>query len=676
MAAILNAAPNALNNGFKDESGRALVPEKQAVPQHCPIFYIMSERGKLVPQLTSGGPMLRSYGASTFGDRSKYFSHQTLGAKICNGNGNKIFLKRVVPADSSAGSLVFFLEVVEDTLAAYVRNADGSVVRDASGVKTLSPTATNLGYRLKWSVAPLSDITNLRGELNVTGTLTGAGGQTSTVYPMFAMKGGIGDYINNTGMRFSFPGPTTAAPTDLAVMEENGAVVYRMEWMERDTATSTPRTLFSIAKEANVDFCLKAGVVNSKTDVEYNFEKVLTEYTHSEPDGTPPIDGPMDELYVYQDNVDAVLALIQTQEVTHNAAIVEADLVNIMNVLDIDGNDHYAARMDATSISMNASTTHYVQGGKDGTVNEATLNLLVKDECLHQWDNVNAPLVDDAQFPISVVYDTGFEMATKQAILGTMAMRDDISIGACTQTVGEKDNTSGEDSSIMAVLRSTARLTPESTFYGTPTCRAVVYGGVGTFKTSKYGKRVPTIMDIINKRSKYMGASNGVMNNVYAYDVFPANVLDTMKDVSNGWKPKSVISADWELGMNAPRYADMSQLFWPAQQTVYDNDTSVLNSDITMLIMVDVLKKSYTVHRRLTGNGTMEDGAFLAASDTLMSELVEGIYDGRVQVKPKAEYTKADEARGYSWTQNNRVYAKGMKTVSTVNVIAKRYSDL
>jgi len=676
MSAIKNAMPESRLQGIRDASTRAEVVEPLSVPQHCPLFYIQAERGPLTAQAIGQG-LAQTYGVKSFDERSKYYSHATMGLTAAIGAGNMCFVKRLVPADSSAGSLVFTLEVVKDDILDYVRNTDGSVTLDASGLKTFATTSTT-GYRLKWATKPLSDLANLRGEAALAGTMTGTVGgvaQASTVYPIFAFKGGVGDYINNVGIKLSFPGPNTATPADMDIMDDQMAALYRASWMERNDALSTPRTLAAIDASTSIDFCLKAGAVNTKTGEDLSIDRVLSSYANTPADGTPPTFGPVDEMYVYDNNVQTIVDLIQAEEVLQNTAVTGSDFINLFNTLDSLGNDLFTARIDG-GLSLNAATTHYLKGGSDGTVSEAELNTLVFDACSYGWEDVADPLVDRAKYPFSVVYDTGFAIDTKKAILGLMAFRADISVAVTPQDVLQAVNTISAETSIATSLRATGRLVPESVIHGTPTCRAVIVGGAGRKLYNKYGKAIPVVVDLIVKRARYMGAGNGKFKNAFAYDVAPANQLKDIVDVANAWKPRAVRSADWDIGLNAVQYMDMNTLFFPAMQTIYDNDTSVLNSDIVMLIAVDVVKKSDQVWRMVTGNGTMSDSQFLTTCDNLMLELTDGIYDDRVVVRPNASFTKADEARGYSWVMNTEVYANSMRTVGTMNVSVHRKSDL
>jgi hypothetical protein len=403
----------------------------------------------------------------------------------------------------------------------------------------------------------------------------------------------------------------------------------------------------------------------------------MTEYENNDPSsGFIPRFGPFRGLYFYQDNIEEILELLAVAETDAGQTVPHKHMLNILDCLDLNGNDHYAFKLATDSLDMNSSTTHYAVGGTDGTLGEANMNTLVENECLNNWQNINYPLLDSARYPLSVVYDTGFSLDTKKAVITLLGQRKDISVACCSQDILAPVNSISEETSVATALRAFARLIPESTIWGTPVCRMTLIGHTGKKNFSRYKYDVPLIMELIEKRSKYMGAGTGKMKTRFAYDIYPTNRVESMTKINHPWKPDLTRSRDWELGLNWVQYADRQELFFPAIQTIYDDDTSVLNSDINMLIAVDVVKQSEEVWRRMTGNTSYTNEQFIERCNAELLKLVEGRYDNRVTIVPTTYFTEADEARGYSWTMDIVVYMNNMKTVGTMNIITRRSSDL
>ena len=676
MVAIKNAAPRYYLTGFKDESGRALPVTKEEIPQHLPLMYIHTQRGRENPELVAGKPMFDMYGAESFNERSKYFSHQTMFLNEIMSQGNMVMIKRVLGVGAERASMALFLEIVAEDVAQYDRDVNGLPLRDAAGDKILSGTTEN-GYRLAWSIAPLTNTDNLRGELVTAGALVGRAGETSQRYPILAFRADHGEFGNNVGIRLSFPGPATSNPADMSIIASEKAVVYRGQFVERKDANSIPVVTDSVLAERFVEFAMRENVVNPKLDKDLGIERLIEEYQSIDPNtGRVPQYGPFESMHVYQANIDTILGLLFANESTIVGAVDDMWMLNFMDNIDYNGNDHYTMVMDSSSIGMNEYTTHYALGGADGIIGEAALDTQIAVECRTNWENVDYPLLDDARYPFSILYDSGFSLDTKKAIISTIGYRQDISVAISTQVVGDPDNSISDETSIMTSLRAYARLIPESVIHGTPVARVVVFGQVGEKLYTKYGKKLPLLLELAKKRARYMGAGDGRYKRQFAYDVAPANRITSMVNVSNPWKPDLVRDNDWEIGLNWAQFADLHQLFVPAVQTVYDDDTSVLNNDINMLIAVDVAKMSTEVWRQMTGNTTYTDAQFIDACNAKLLELVANRYDDRVTIVPNTYFTAADEARGYSWTQDIHVYMNTMRTVGVFNIITHRSSDL
>lgn len=677
VTTIANAAPRFIPSGFKDEGYRTLPSQSEDLPQHFPLFYIYAKRGKLIPILASGNYAKNMFGTETFEERSKYFTHQTLAFTTCNAVGNVAFLRRVVPADATRASIVFSIEIVEDDVPQFDRDADGKAIRDVNGDRVLSGN-TEPGYRVRIIKTQVTDINNLRGEIRQQGTLVGGTGKTSMIYPLFAGYMEVGEFGNNLGTSWYQPNVNTPDPADGEVIDAEGAMIYRSVWKERESARKTPFIVPTINNEQYVEFCMAEGIVNSKFDMALPFSRVVTDYQQEAIPGFEMQAGPLEDFYVYQDNIDAVSEILGTLEAPFQDSEFTNNKVNLLSGSDHSSREFYSYFFDDSSLRMDADTVHYAEGGSDGTMTHDTFDELVAHECRNNWSDPEYPLLDMALHPFSVLYDTGFTLDTKKAIIDTIGYRNDISVGYCSQNVQDPKNSISEDSAILTSLRTYARLTPESVIHGTPVCRAVAWAQCGTWINSnyKFATTIPVLMALIEKRAAYMGASNGIYKGPKSYDVDGSKQINTMTNVSHPWKPDLTSSKDWAIGMNWVIRHDRNTLFIPASQTIYDDDTSPLNSDINMLIMVDILKKSHIVWRRMVGNVKFTDPQFAERSDELLLELTDGIYDGRCVIRPNTVFTRMDKLRGYSWTQNTEVYLNNMRTVETVNLIVRRMSDL
>lgn len=225
-------------------------------------------------------------------------------------------------------------------------------------------------------------------------------------------------------------------------------------------------------------------------------------------------------------------------------------------------------------------------------------------------------------------------------------------------------------------LASWATAFPESEVFNTKACRANILTQCGQIINESWKGWVPLSYELAMKRARYMGSNDGKMRPGYGYDQDGIKVIQYLKNVTNPFVPNDMKEINWTHGASYAQYYDRNSLFFPAVRTVYRDETSVLISDINMLIATDLEKVCFRTWRRLTGNAKLTRGQFIALSDQYILEDVEGRYDGRVTIIPRTHFTEADENRGFSWHCDVQMYAPNMKTVGIFTVITRRLDEL
>lgn len=680
---IFNASPRSIHPGINDESTREVPYTPEQIPQHCPLFFAQSPLGTEEVVLTTGDDLMISHGKQVLDQRSKFYSHQSHGMKRCNEAGNLFFFKRLVHQDAVKATAVLYLEVIKDRALPYLRDANGGVMA-AGGVKqTTGVVGTDEVdvYKLRWTVEQLGageDIHNLSTQV---GTMTSIiAGETATKYPIVAIEhADFGAKGNDYGFTLYFPHSASSNPGDTAVMESYKANLYRMRMMYRENPRVSPGILATAIGGQYVDLPLGEDMFNDLTNTNYADQDIVEAYTVDDP-GFVSRPAPVGEFVVYDDNIEVIQELIATQEAALSGVDVEARQVNFVNEFNMEGNDQYAIRFTADSAVMKAGNVHYFQGGEDGEVSEAALNDLIQAFVATDFDDPQSPLSDVAQFPFSDVYDTGFSYDTKLSLLSIMGKRPDVFVSVCTQDLALPVNDSNTDYSMGSTLYSAARLIPESVKYGTPACRAAIFGQMGKVTKNDHVKTpmLPLIMDIITKRATYMGAADGEFKSGLGYDQGTNKHVENfkVKSVTHTWKPENAYFADWESGINTCRFIDRATLQWPAYKTVYSNDTSVLNSDINIHIACDVIRRQHLTWAMLTGNAKLTAEEVLTESVRIITDLTTNRYDERVTFEFNAYRTAADEARGYSWVLEAVAYMNNQPGVATMEFTARRASDL
>lgn len=707
MYTIRNAAPRAILRGIRDLSGRPPVYEPDLIPTHLPHVFLFAERGPTLPQLVSGDKMVRTYGAATFEYRGRYANHQTVLANTVNAEGNALMVQRIVPPGANPpASLRLSVDVMPERIPTYERGTDGKYILDEEGKKIPTGDLTD-GYVFRWLIGPTmpedldgrlledgderlleSGLERLLerhiGKGSVTiGMMTNSEGEQSRIYPIMDFEvQDFGSYGNRLGIRLSAPHTGSDIPVDDYIIEEQQAYLYRLSFVERDERTSTPKVLETLWGEQYVDFSFKEGVVNERTNTElYIHDAVLPKFSQEAAAGMEEIRAPFGQVYVYQENLETLLGYVHVLEAARGTISEEEDYLHQINIFS--GHDYHGVPYDSVKIMgpaedgilLNSTATHYCMGGYDGVMNFETFDATVGYE-LENFGDLEAKVLDSAVYPQSVLYDSGFSLETKKKFFVPMGRRKDLWVVLSTQDVSLRQNTPSEESSIAIALRTAARMYPESEIYGTSVCRAVVHGQSGYLLNSPYKGLLPLSIEFAQKCARYMGAGIGSWTAGRAFDMNPNNHVRLFRGVNAEWRSHDVRGRDWDNGLVWVQNYDRRSLFWPGIQTVYDDDSSVLNAAANMFVAVELQKVAERTWRDLTGISSLTPDQFIERSDALIKERTQGRFDGRVIIVPETFFTQNDEQRGYSWSCNIHMYAPNMKTVGTFTVVAHRITDL
>lgn len=702
---IRNGAPRPILRGIDDQSGRQPVYEPEAIPSHLPHIFLFTESGGLEPQLGVGDKIVSHFGRKTFDESSEYATHQTVIANTVMAEGNNCLIQRLVPPGANPPSSVrLAIDIVEDMVPTYERGPDGRHVLSETGEKI--PTGDVVpGYNARWLLMPTLEagddgrlleegdprleeggdqrILNTHiGNANVlTGTLVNADGEQSKIYPIADFQARwFGAFGNLLGFRLSAPTVNSAIEVDVETIEDTKAYMFRMSFLQKSDASSTPVVLTNNFGERFVDFTFKPDSVNRSTEKPlYISEAVIPSYIKGE--GLDAIEPPIGDIHVYQENFEFVLGLIHAKEAPHG--FVEDGLSNLFKVNPFTAHDWNNIPYESLIIKgpadggiiLTETATHYLRDGYDGLMTFDTFDMLVRHQ-LENYGDLDIQLLNDAKYPQSVIYDSGFSLETKKAMYVPMGRRKDMYVVVSTQDASRRPNTASEEASLAVALRTAARLYPESVIYGTPTCRAVTIGGCGYLNNSNYRKLLPLTVNFAKKSAAYMGAGSGIWDENEAFDMVPNNIIDMFRDVNTYWLQTNVKENNWSAGLVWPEDYDRRSVFWPAIQTVYSDDSSVLNSFFNMAIAVELQKVAVRVWRDLTGISKLTKGQFIERSNRLIEERTSGRFDGRVVIVPETFQTENDDQRGHSWSCKIHMYGNNMMSVGSFTVVAHRMSDL
>lgn len=679
---LKNSTPRAIFTGFKEGLTTDPVTAPEITPIHLPYVFIQGGRGKEDTLLLTGDALSTVYGEDMLNYRSKYASPATLIARQAASTGSAIFTKRLVAPDATAARIRIGVEVVADKLVVYQRNADGSFKKDTSGNKIPDGDKTVDGLKMRWVVNHDKDAEtpNAFGKDEVViGQLTAADGTQSNYYPILdglvSWRGADGD---NIGVRLEAPTALSSNPTRTDIIERIGAFLYRIQFVERKSSRTAPTVIRTISGMEQETFALQEGVIQPDDETDLSFGKVVVDAYEYNETGNTPIFAPMDQMHLYQKNIDEVVKMLYASESKVNKDLltdvefVEGQM-NIFTAVDYNGIPYQTIEVldaDQGGVIFDGTSTFYAIDGSDGDVNWDTFDALAKQQ-FESFGNMGEDLEDMAFYPFSIVYDIGYKVDTKKAMANVLSLRPDVMIIASTHTWKGVELNVDEESSMGAMLRNYYRLHPESVLYNTPACRAAVFMQYGeSIEAPSLGK-VPLTLEVANKLATYMGASDGVIRGT-RIDNNPGNVVTTMRKINKTYRNATVRDRDWENGLNYVQTYNRNSNFFPAWGTIYNNDRSVWRSLINVIIGCDLTRVCYRLWAETTGTTGMDEALFLKLMGERFLEYTTGRYNDHVTVKGRFYLDKEDGYNGFSYHGDISLIGDPGMTVGTFTITGLR----
>lgn len=340
-------------------------------------------------------------------------------------------------------------------------------------------------------------------------------------------------------------------------------------------------------------------------------------------------------------------------------------------------------------VAVNSESVVYAQGGEDGLWSfadgsPATLvNLKMLDDAMRNFLNTfgrgKDQLKDILRYPITQVIDSGWSLDTKLAHSNILSARPDIHLEIGTQAVAEKTNvsvdlgpvykgystsaetalsselldgwnwqarlTGEQDEAIATRLRTFFGLTPESVFFGTPVMRVHVFGHSGFDVDDTYERPLPGSFD----RGLAMARFTGVTGWDKANDFTENDNRKPMflKDMSYSYRDEEVADSAWATGMNFLRSHDIVDHFWPAIQSIYPHQDSILANAKFVLVASKCHYYGMEIWRSISGENKTDE-QFKQELEDEAYRIIGGKFTEDVRIVVEAILTEADVARGYS----------------------------
>lgn len=551
----------------------------ESLALHRPLHMCLCEKGPVgVPVYGDYSELKALFGAGTFDVFSKFYKHPNLFLEKGLAK-NKCFVVRLTDAAAESASMVLEAVTYTSDIIQYQKDAEGFRLLDANGdpvpIDNAGSPLTEPGLVVKWQTRPLVAGENPSAITQATNDIvdpnTGAT-VSATTYPIAVfVTNSPGAWGNSAGIKLSWD-----ADSDASTAVDMSALIFKAEMVTIPWGSDIPTTIRNKYLEPASEFTFKEDSADQDTMRRYYLQEVIAgEYNADE---VPYM------VSLYPGNVEIIGAAAIAAETINvfNGELVDSEgvalpyMVNLFTGRTLDGHyyDHIAIdTTSAGSILLDADIINYLSGGSDGATDSATMEGLTRE-----WlsGSVYPELIDQARYPMTHLYDSGYELDTKAALIDFLALRDDVKIIMSTQSVYDEPNTKAEDQSTGSFLRGKALIQLESFIYGTEACRVTILQQCGKLnEISSYTDLVPATLDCMLKKGTHQNATyiKGKPKGL------PNSEVTVLKDIN--WFPvqDDFKQLSWDNALNYMQYYDMTSVHYPDVISVYPYKTSLLSDD-------------------------------------------------------------------------------------------------
>ena len=621
---IKSAFPRAILLGVDDASIQTQPLESVQDTQHIPLVFLRTPKGPEEITVIPTSLLTAIYGEEVTQANGIYHTHQsevvTAAAKAGNAT---IAVKRILGSDAKAPSIKFYTKVV---------TKDNDV--SATIVNKKQDSSDSKFYEL----------------LNID----------------FKSKGVFGE-------QYGISITPADEKTQMIYASTLNGFVYELRLFRRDPISQQRNILYTNNNDQRALFCFNPNNAYAQ-DNPYYLINVIKEQYNSDFDSNLDTFG---TVTLYEDAFAALHQLLKKNNLTTAENYWQYDILS------------------AGKLTLSKDLVYNFTDGNDGYATANSNYISMKINFLEEYDafvynyltnlSEDSDLVNMAKLPFSIIYDSGFSMRTKLALRNILRLRPDVIVGLSSFMVANhyEDidgsigfeyyyNDSQENAiAIASSLKSAFSLIPESQTHGTPTMRGFITIQSGINTSSSYNARQSIIIDLVEKFSRYMGQTLR-WNPQASFDTSPNNELKGWVNVNFTYRPTSLKETAWDAGIIWVENKDTSTMFYPAYQTIYPDDTSVLNNIFTVMACCYLNKLAHRTWATVSGDSKLAQAALVDKISDIIETATNGIFDNRFTIKANTYFTNADNARGYSWTTDIELAAEVAKTVGIYKITAHR----
>ena len=228
-----------------------------------------------------------------------------------------------------------------------------------------------------------------------------------------------------------------------------------------------------------------------------------------------------------------------------------------------------------------------------------------------------------------------------------------------------------DEASIASTLSSVFGLKPESVVHGTPVTRLVIIGQHGLIRGKEHLGRQSLTLDFASKIAKYMGNGIGPWAKRFALDTGTNNRVVDFYDVNDTWKHIQNRHEMWDANIVWVENYNRKYLFYPALQTAYTDNTSILNNVMVMAAAATLKRVAHRSWTLLSGKALSKEQLITESDKYILTE-ANKLFHGRFVIEVRTYLTDQDNERGYSWHCDITIKGGTMRTVGKYTIIVDR----
>jgi len=641
--------------GIRDDTPTQ-VAEITVLPIHIPLFLGFAEQGEVgVPVLGSYAKLTSVFGDRTFDERSPFYQHPMVFVdRACR--RQQIYFVRLADDTAKIASQVVQVQTESTSVVQYQKDDQGRLILDAQGnrIPRLQEDGVTVvvepGVKLTWSVRPFEAGEKLK---TLKHTTVQVGGKEVVTAPIVASAGAyVGSKVNRTGFRLY-----VSSESDTAVAAKTKSQLLRFEPVQRDLTSGIVTPIRDRFLQPYADVSFKTDALDPSTMKYYDLSEIIrNDYTN----GLPY------DMQVYSDYVKLIAEKVLA--VSPELDGLDPYQVNIFTGETPDGVPYDHVVVEGASSILNENVILYNQGGSDGTMTKESLEALT---IAYLSGDVYPELGDSFRYPFTHLYDSGYSMEAKDALINFLSYRLDVKIDLSTQDVANPPNTPAEDQSTGSYLRGRALLHPESVIHGTPACRVSITQQCGYLNdTQTYRTHVPLLLDRLVKRCIHDGKT--FINSEPKGR--PNSEVTMFRDIN--WTPSAADhkQLSWDTGLNYAQYCDISTIHYPDIRSIYPIDESLLSDDLMtdkVIYHMKIVRDQWTQEVGKSGKPSLMFDRIGKAIDKRASF----VFSGTIRTLTTVFQTDADKLKGYRYSVQSKIYGSMPNRVWDVTIPVGREEE-